>query len=409
MSKVFLVTKLQTTNLGNQALSMELIKLFEENVGKENLYVAGRPLGLLGYSINKLKASSDPAKLFESWADAVVKKYRPLAGSSNVFKPRVNDFSLSKRKSLRLESFKRMLRPLKRAFDKFFLFDKQYVKRLNAINAADYLIYSGAGEASDNHVFLRQMLELRVAQKLGKRTGAVNQSVVVRNEAFKKVVNLVYGNMNHVVVRGNTSRDVIIESGVNKDKVFIAPDTAIKTNPPGWNAVPKTKKVAINIHEYIDFTWKDIETIIDKLKQYNREIVYVTNEPLGDNPTVKKFRDDFKIPVLEDVADYMDFTRKLAEFDYLIAVRLHSNIMALAVDVPVVPIEGLVWKTTELFDQLEYPIQTINVKNADWLQSVLNAIDNIENKKIDFDNYFKNVLPKHKERVRNNVSWVVNN
>ena len=39
MKKVFLVTKLKTTNLGNQALSMELIKLFEEEVGKENLYV----------------------------------------------------------------------------------------------------------------------------------------------------------------------------------------------------------------------------------------------------------------------------------------------------------------------------------------------------------------------------------
>ncbi|MEO8414726.1 MAG: polysaccharide pyruvyl transferase family protein [Ginsengibacter sp.] len=409
MAKVFLVTKLQTTNLGNQALSMELIKLFEENIGKENLYVAGRPLGLLGYSINKLKASPDPVKLFESWADAVVKKYRPLAGSSNVFKPRINDFSLSKRKSLKLENFKRWLRPFKRAFDRFFLFDKQYVKRLNAINVADFLIYSGAGEASDNHVFLRQMLELRVAQKLGKKTGAVNQSVVVRNEAFKKIVNLVYGNMNHVVVRGNISRDVIIDSGVNKDKVSIAPDTAIKTNPPGWHSVKKTKKVAINIHEYIDFTWKDIETILDKLKQYNREIVYVTNEPLGDNPTVKKFRDDFNIPILEDSSGYLDFTNKLAEFDYLIAVRLHSNIMALAVNVPVIPIEGLVWKTTELFDQLEYPIKTINVKNADWLQSVLNAIDDIENKKIDFDGYFRNVLPRFKENVSNNVNWINNN
>jgi hypothetical protein len=78
MKKVFLVTKLKTTNLGNQALSMELIKLFQGKVGKENLFVGGRPLGLYGYSINALKSSSDPVKLFESWADAVVKKFRSL-------------------------------------------------------------------------------------------------------------------------------------------------------------------------------------------------------------------------------------------------------------------------------------------------------------------------------------------
>ncbi len=409
MSKVFLVTKLKTTNLGNQALSIELIKLFEESVGKENLYVAGRPIGLFGYSINKLKSSSDPAKLFESWADAVMKKYLPQKAASRVFESRINNFSLSSRKSLSYEKLKRFLRPFKRSIDKFFLFNNEYVRRLNAINSADYFIYSGAGEVSDNHVFLRQMLEIRVAQKLGKKTGAVNQSVVVRNDAFKKVVNLVYGNMTHAVVRGNTSRNVIIDSGVSKDKVSIAPDTAIKTNPPGWESVKKNGKVAINIHEYIDFTWPDIEAILDKLKQYNREIVYVTNEPLGDNPTVKKFRTDFKIPILENCIDYLDFTKKLAEFDYLIAVRLHSNVMALAVNVPVIPIEGLVWKTTELFDQFEYPIPTINVKNPGWQAAILDAIDKIENKKIDFDHYFKNVLPKHKESVRKNVSWISNN
>lgn len=409
MCKVFLVTKLKTTNLGNQALSVELIKLFEGSVGKENLIVAGRPIGLFGYSIKILKISKDPVKLFESWADAVVKKYLSQNAGSSVFKSRVNDFHLSNKKSLSYEKLKRMLRPLKRFIDKFFLFNKKYVRRLNAINSSDYLVYSGAGEVSDNHVFLRQMLEIRVAQKLGKKTGAINQSVVILNDAFKKVVSLVYGNMTHAVVRGNYSRNVIIESGVNKDKVSIAPDTAIKTNPPGWQFVKKNGKVAINIHEYIDFTWADIESILGKLKQYNREIVYVTNEPLGDNPTVRKFRNEFKIPILDDCADYLDFTKKLAEFDYLIAVRLHSNVLALAVNVPVIQIEGLVWKTTELFDQFEYPISTINVKNEGWQQEIMDAIDKIENGKIDFDYYFKNVLPKHKESVIKNVDWISSN
>ncbi len=408
MKKVFLVTKLKTTNLGNQALSMELIKLFEENIGKENLYVGGRPLGLFGYSIDALKTSPDPVKLFESWADAVVKKYKPMASASNAFSPKVNNFKLTEVNSLKFENVKIFLRPFKRMLNKFFLFNKQYVKRLNAINASDYFIYSGAGEASDNHVFLRQMLELRIAQKLGKKTGAVNQSVVVKNEAFKKIVNLVYGNMNHIVVRGAISKATIVSFGVDERKVFIAPDTAIKTTGD-LSDVKKNGMVAINFTPFIKFEWKDVETIINKVRSYNKDLVFVTNEPVGDIPIIEKFKSDYNINVLEESTGYVEFAEKIAAFDYVIGARLHANVMALAVNVPVIAIEGLVWKTKELFDQFEYPLPSVNVNEAGWVNSVLDSIEKIEEKKIDFRHYFNNVLVKHKADVKNNVAWINNN
>lgn len=408
MPKVFLVTKLKTTNLGNQALSMELIKLFEESIGKENLHVAGRPLGLFGYSIKALRSSSDPVKLFEAWADAVIKKYKPISSTSNAFTSKVNRFSLTGHESLKVEKFKVLLRPIKRAIDKLFLFNKQYASRLDTINAADYFVYSGAGEVSDNHVFLRQLLEIRIAQKLGKKTGAVNQSVVVRDEAFKKIVRLVYGNMNYVVVRGNISRDTIIAAGVNGKNVTIAPDTAIRTNPD-ITGIKKNGKVGINFTPFIKFDWTDVETIINKLKAYKREIVFVTNEPLGDVPIIEKFRSDYGIDVLETSADYVDFAKKVSAFEYLVGARLHANVMALAVNVPVVAIEGLVWKTKELFDQFEYPLPSVNVNEKGWVDSVLDSIDKIEKGKVDFKNYFTNVLVKHKHDVKNNVAWINSN
>lgn len=407
MKKVFLVTKLKTTNLGNQALSMELIKLFEENVGKENLYVAGRPLGLYGYSINALKSSADPVALFEGWADKIVKKYKPISGSSNVFKSKVNNFTLTANKSLAFERFKMLFRPLKRSIDKLFLFDKQYVRRLNAINASDVFVYSGAGEVSDNHVFLRQLLEIRIAQKLGKKTGAVNQSVVVRDPAFKKIVNLVYGNMNQAVVRGDISKKTIIAAGVNKDRVSIAPDTAIKTSP-SLEGVKKNGKVGINFTPFIKFDWNDVTKVVEKIREYNREIVFVTNEPMGDVPIMEKFKTDYNIDVLENSEDYLEFARKVASFEYVVGARLHANVMALAVDVPVVAIEGLVWKTKELFEQFEYPLPTVNVNDAGWVNTVLENINKIEKKQVDFDVYFRNILPGHKEDVKNNVAWINN-
>jgi polysaccharide pyruvyl transferase WcaK-like protein len=407
MKKVFLVTKLKTTNLGNQALSMELIKLFQGKVGKENLFVGGRPLGLYGYSINALKSSSDPVKLFESWADAVVKKFRSLKTETR-FVSRTGDFNLTNKKSLKFEGLKTMLRPVKRVIKKYFLFDKSYIKRLATINSCDYLIYSGAGEASDNHVFLRQMLELRIAQKLGKKTGAVNQSVVVKDEAFKKVVQLVYGNMNQIVVRGATTKAGLVSFGVDESKVAIAPDTAIRTSSD-FQGVAKNGKVGINFTPFIKFEWKDIDTIINKLRQHKREMVFVTNEPLGDIPIINEFKSRYNIYAMEACSDYLEFQKKLAAFDYIVSTRLHTNVMSLAANVPVIPIEGLVFKTRELLSQFEYPIYTINVNEPGWVDEIVKAIDSIESHAIDFEHYFKKVIGKHKEDVNKNVSWINNN
>ena len=408
MKKVFLVTKLKTTNLGNQALSMELIKLFEENIGKENLYVGGRPLGLFAYSIEALKSSPDPVKLFESWADAVVKKYNPIASKGAAFVSRVNDFRLTETKSLKYEGIKKLLRPVKRILNKLYLFNKDYVKRLNTISSCDFLIYSGAGEVSDNHVFLRQMLELRIAQKLGKKTGAVNQSVVIRNDAFKKIVGLVYGNMDHIVVRGAISKAGLASFGVNEKKIFIAPDTAIRTSCDLQN-IKSNGMVGINFTPFIKFDWADVEKIINKVRQYRKELVFVTNEPVGDIPVIEKFKTDFNIEALEESADYIDFAKKISAFEYIVGARLHTNVMALAVNVPVVAIEGLVWKTKELFEQFEYPLESVNVNDAGWVDSVIHSIEMIEEKKIDFPAYFRNILVKHKSDVTNNVSWINNN
>jgi hypothetical protein len=77
--------------------------------------------------------------------------------------------------------------------------------------------------------------------------------------------------------------------------------------------------------------------------------------------------------------------------------------------VPVVPIEGLVFKTRELLIQFEYPIYTINVNEPGWVDEIVKAIDSIESHAIDFEHYFKKVIGKHKEDVNKNVSWINNN
>jgi hypothetical protein len=48
----------------------------------------------------------------------------------------------------------------------------------------------------------------------------------------------------------------------------------------------------------------------------------------------------------------------------------------------------------------------VNVNDAGWVDVVLDSIDKIENRKINFEHYFNDVLVKHKADVKNNVSWI---
>jgi polysaccharide pyruvyl transferase WcaK-like protein len=407
MKKVFLVTKLKTTNLGNQALSMELIKLFEEKIGRDYLYVGGRPLGLYAYDMKKLTASDYPERLFDTWAKAVVDKYRSLHADTP-FVPKINHFSLTRKPAMKYEGVKALFRPLKRLLKRSSLFDKNYINRLAAINSCDVFVYSGAGEVSDNHVFLRQMLEIRIAQMLGKQTGAVNQSLVVKTAVFKKIVNHVYGKMDQIVVRGAISKSDIASFGVDARKIHIAPDTAIRTTcETGGGRLKGT--VGINITPFIKYEWEDVVAIVNKLNGYNKKMIFVTNEPLGDLPVIERFKSDFNVDALEEVKDYREYARKLSGLDYVISARLHTNVMSLAVNVPVIPIEGKVFKTKELFEQFEYPLPTVNVDSPGWVDSLMGLIDKMESGTIDFEGYFKNTLVKHKADVKDNASWINNN
>src|SRR5690606_25055846 len=114
----------------------------------------------------------------------------------------------------KLEPFKARLRPVKRVMSALRAYNKPYQMRAAMLQEADWLIYSGAGEVGDNDVFLRQLLELRIAQKMGIRTAAVNQSVVIHTPLFQQLTAHVYGKMNVVVVRGEITASNLKRYGV---------------------------------------------------------------------------------------------------------------------------------------------------------------------------------------------------
>lgn len=385
---------------------MELIKIFEEKIGKENLHVAGRPLGLVGYSEKALIASTEPEVLFDRWADAIIRKYRRLS-TGGKFQAKVGRFSLDEigGAAIRVHRFKALLRPMVRLLKKSSLFNKNYLARLDVINNSDYVVYSGAGEIGDYHIFLRQLLELRIAQKLGKKTGGINQSLTVRTDVYKRIVKHVYGKMDHIVVRGTISKDSLVQIGVEEGKVSVFPDTAILTNP-GVSRPVSSNTVGFNITRDVSFEWADVELVIKKLKERNKSVVYITNEPVGDAIISEGFASRFGIPTQESSLGYLDYAKKLAGYDFVISTRLHTNVMSLSAGTPVIPIEGKVFKTKELVQEFKYPVAAVNVNDKQWAEKVATTIDQVVEGQINFDSFFRDTLPEVRKRVYGNVNWI---
>jgi polysaccharide pyruvyl transferase WcaK-like protein len=410
-NKIFLITKLKTTNVGNQALSEEIIKLFVAEGGKGNLYVSGRPMGLDGYTPRRLRLNTDPVAAIEKWSDAIVAAFRKRAGKPSEFTAKADHVKLlNSHENLRFEGLKARLRPLKRLLSRLKPFNEIYLERLKKIQAADILIYSGAGEVGDNNVFLRQLVEIRVAQKLGKKTAVVNQSVVLKTPIFQQLTAHVYGKLDRIIVRGSTSKKNLMEYGVPEHLFQLAPDSALLTGPVVNETFsklisPGKETVGINLTPRVQYDLKKMGEVIQQLKSYQYNVVFVTNEPFEDNAVAVKLEQTFGIPFVHAYWNYQEYAALLGRFKFLISTRLHSNVLALVANTPIIPIEGNVFKTTELMQQLQYPITVLNTA-AGWEEKLLIEVNKVHQGHYDFVCYFNEVLPPFKEKVKINANWV---
>lgn len=405
MKHVFLITKLKTTNIGNEALSTEIMQLFKEQQDRIKLFVNGRPFGLDGYYPKKIVNQADPVAVLDKWATKVANRIKQEP--DQVFQSRLPQVSLLQTDSadFKNEGWKAKLRPLKRWLVSFLPYAGQYHARARVLKQSDWLVYSGAGEVGDNIVFLRQLVELRAAQLLGIQTAAVNQSVVIKTPVFQKLVGHVYGQMKKVVIRGEITRTNLIQYGVPESIIEVAPDSAIHAEPTSLKP-KKGNRVAINITPRVSMTDSMMESTVRLLRELGKEIVFVTNEPYEDGKMAAIFQQKFNVPALGPFREYHQYIEALSECDFVISARLHTNMLSLVSHTPIIPIEGNVFKTTELLRQLQYPILTLDSKQDGWADRLNETIRQIENKQYDFNRYFTDVFPTFKKAVKKNATWI---
>lgn len=384
MDKVLLITKLKTTNIGNQALSDELIKLYERS-GKL-FQVTGRPEGLFGYSIEKLKKSNDPVALFEKWADGLLARLKPWQGSTS-FKPATRYVEL-----LSFDDFKvkndNLFQAIKNIFRKFIhteaFFASRYKNRFLVVAGADTVVYSGAGEVGDNNIFLRQLLELRIAQKLGKKTFAINQSVEVVEQPMQAICAHVYKHMDTILVRGVISRDNMIKIGIPESKISCCPDSAFLNPTPTADQVKQMAQQYAITQPAVGLNATKVAGDLDKwdqiittLKNLGYNVYFISNDPFGDRNIGEQISQRFDVKAILDFIPYPHYSALLANFNFVISCRLHTNELSLTGGTPILPIEGSHFKTKEVFSLVNYPVPVVNAADSDWHQQLIKSIHDI--------------------------------
>jgi len=402
LKMVLLISKLTTTNIGNVALTNELFRLYETRLGAAHLGTLGRPLGLYRMDLDEILNSKDPVSVLEAWSDDVLRKFSKSTVQSNA----APVLKWARLIAITEKTFlkERIKGKFKKALNRVRyhrVYNTPYENRIWQIRHCKAVIYSGAGEVSDNDTFLRQLIELRVIQKLGIDTYAINQSLNIRNKNFELLVNHIYGKMAGIVVRGDVSKSLLERIGIRPEKITVAPDTAILTHVGAFQ-VP-TKKVGLNFTPYIDIDYMKLDSIVNYLKSLNYELEFITNDHYGDQHLAETFEARYQMKLMPKVKDHLEYGRYLQQFEFVISTRLHTNIIAIASGVPSIPIEGHFYKTKEVLALFNYPVPVVDKNVSGWEDQLLVTIKDRINSMDQLRELIQKQLPQWRALAEANV------
>jgi polysaccharide pyruvyl transferase WcaK-like protein len=248
---------------------------------------------------------------------------------------------------------------------------------------------------------------LRVAQKLGIKTAAVNQSIFVNIPLSQKILGHVYRHMEKIVIRGTASRDILLQCGVPAHLIEMAPDSAINTyfENPG-KQIKNKNLVGLNFSNHVKIDDEGIQKIIDYLHSIGKEVVYCTNESVGDAHIIERLREKFNVPLLSGHKNYKEYAQRLSEMDFVISARVHTNMLSMVSHTKVIPIEGNDFRLEELLKGFGYPLMPVKSQETGWVDKLIENVEAVRNNKYDFDSFFTSQFPKQIEDSRKNAMWI---
>ncbi|KAA8601442.1 hypothetical protein F0Z19_1169 [Vibrio cyclitrophicus] len=382
MINIVFLTRLSMQNAGNEALSSELLKLFENRQDVAVRAFDRYPQYFFKYELNSISGVQEQELIakFDNICTALLNKY---SDNDFVLQEHENVVSLNK-KGKELTGELRKLKQkiaLRKRLAKVGLLGKNDVKTVvNTVLKSDQLIWNPAGEihptGSVDEVF-RILILIRLAQLAGKKTYVINHSLELFDKSLTVILGYVYRNCNKILVRDHVSVKETAKIGVNNSNVLEVPDAVFLTvDEEGNKAKAKAKGIclAINGLEAVHASEAQWNSFFTRLKKFNKPIYFLSNAMNHDMKFAMQYAQKYDIQVIEHQPGYKEIQYFYKDFDVLISSRLHSAILALAESVPVVSIEPSVFKLTSIFDQINYPLKTVNLNDDSWVDKTINNV-----------------------------------
>ena len=388
---ITVVTRLRTINVGNEALSNELLNLVRSEFLDFHVCALERaPRFLDKYSTKGLSADISKALIeFETWAQKIVSICKDQ--SLNVDLDQLKSSEVSLVRTSKTPRWKPLIDSklgIRKTMSSLGLHDKEMKNRLSVYKSSSITILNPAGEFNFVSIDppLRMLLELRVAQLLGSRAGVVNFSFETPNSYIAELFAKIMNKFDFICVRDSLSLQHLLESGLNPEKAVVIADLAFLTQPEpaekgreiaeslGIDLKLKTAALVINskiVTSRLD-QWKKV---VEKLNRDFDQVILLSNEISSDLPFLKSLQkiNPFIKLVLAQL-NYKDYASLLGSIDLVISTRLHSSVLSMVSGTFVIPIEPLKCKIKGLLKDVNYPISTSNLNDTRWTLDVCDLL-----------------------------------
>lgn len=265
--------------------------------------------------------------------------------------------------------------------------------------AADLVVSSGGTYLVPHYRLLPKLLDLLLARELGRPMVLFTQSLGPFNGRRRWLVRRALGHARLALVRDEPSRRHLADIGLPSGRIAQCADAAFALAVGGGGAVQasggRPLRVAASVRDWphigrqgtggMDSYLDAVAAAVDRLvRGHQAEVTFLSTcqgmpEYWTDDATMAdKIVDRLSPNVRSSVhvdrrfREPRTLVAKFAEFDLVLATRMHAAILALCAGVPVVPI-AYEFKTVELFRRfgLDDYVQTIEDVSGDSLSATV--------------------------------------
>jgi len=380
LGEIILITKLETQNQGNQALSIawrdRLESLFPRHVIRP---IERSPNYLKRFTVGYFTSKADPVVAFEKIVGDLCRRARKIQVEAPPIRRDIRHNSKISQ-AIRAVRLRRLLNVRSR-LSALGLGRRNYLNRLALFRQSKMLVMNPAGEfypaAADTA--LAYLIELRCAQVLGIPTAMVNLSFEVMDKTLRLLSAHVLDQCSVLQFRDTESLEEYRSAGGRQSPVVL-PDGALMTRPPAAAEESDHGGIALAINALqvraagLQLPWAEF---IDQLVAQDLKPVLTSNEWTTDEPFWGQFTADGRIKAVGREADYQEYMQLLRNFDVVISSRLHTCVLSIVAGVPVVPVETGTFKLTGFFRQAGLPLP-IRLGSRGWQQAIVESVRAIQ-------------------------------